>query len=580
MRWWRTIRLTTWLTAGVLLLLPLLAALQFRWLSRIGDDATSRLRSVAENAARALSRDLSFEVLRAWRARAAQSQEAGIDDGDGVDTSIVLDALVLDRVEGAAVLRVRRWDLAANTCTETSWPPDVPALDDEIVQRIGPGRERDLGGAIAAVQRSISGLGRLVVPLAAERDRAGALTPPCPVSPPGVALVRLDDVALRERLLPELFRRHLDGLQGDFRFAIVDRAHDSDVVFAPPGTDAAYVVAAPDISVPIVLGRDGAARGGRDAREGGRGPRLDDRPERMRGADGDHHGRGGSGWTVIGRHRAGSLDSAVSRLRNRNLALSLGILALLGVAVATIAANARRAERLGQQQVEFVASVSHEMRTPVAAIDVAARNLEDGVVSDPARVRQYGGVIRTEARRLGETVERVLQVAALDAGRGPAALVPVDLRACVDEVVARARREHPRASVELEHDGSDAHVLADAAMLRSCVENLVGNALKYGGAPGWVRLRLGRTPGREGHVRLSVSDRGPGIHASDRGHLFEPFYRGHLAIERRLPGNGLGLHIVKRCMAAMGGGVELTETSPSGTTFTLMLPTADGERRS
>jgi len=274
----------------------------------------------------------------------------------------------------------------------------------------------------------------------------------------------------------------------------------------------------------------------------------------------------------VAQHRAGSLSAAVAHLRTRNLAVSFGILLLMAVAVGMIVLNARKAERLGRQQIEFVAGVSHEMRTPVAAIDLAAGNLADGLITDPARVQRYGGVIRAEARRMAETVERVMQFAALDAGRGVAAVVDVDLRAAVEEVITRARSDNPGAVIEFEGGDETGMVRGDPALLRSCVENLVGNALKYGGAPAAVRIRLASRGGAKPEARLTVEDQGPGIDPADLPHIFDPFYRGRLATERRIPGNGLGLHIVKRGVEALGGRVSVRTARGSGTAVTLHLP--------
>jgi signal transduction histidine kinase len=372
---------------------------------------------------------------------------------------------------------------------------------------------------------------------------------------------------VRATLLPELARRHLDGLQGDFRLAIVA---GSEVIYAAPGTDARAIAAAPDVAVPIVLRGEGPGRGRRggimSVDRAGRPRPWDARTEREPGPD---------GWWFVAQHRAGSLDQAVSSLRARNLSISFGILLLMGVAVGIIASNARKAERLGRQQVEFVASVSHEMRTPVAAIEVAARNLEDGLVHDPQRVRTYGSVIRTEAARLAETVERVLRVAALDAGRGTDAVTDLALKPLVEEAVVAARRRHPEATVDTAFDAdTDLVARGDAGMLRSCVQNLLDNALKYGGAPGWAGVRVERTDGPAAEARITVADRGPGIDARDLPHVFEPFYRGRLAVEKRLPGNGLGLHIVKRSMEAMGGRVSVRSEGSTGMAFTLHVPLA------
>ncbi len=156
-------------------------------------------------------------------------------------------------------------------------------------------------------------------------------------------------------------------------------------------------------------------------------------------------------WRLVAQHRAGSLEAAVAATRRRSLALSSGVLGLLAVAIGLIVVSARRAARLAHQQVEFVAAVSHELRTPVSVIGAAAGNLADGIVADPARVKTYGHTIQAEARRLAETVERVLQLAGIMAGRSmpPDTLVP---EALVDEAIAACRYEIDAAGTQVEVD--------------------------------------------------------------------------------------------------------------------------------
>jgi len=420
-----------------------------------------------------------------------------------------------------------------------------------------------------AVAQAGTALGVIPQPLGGGgRDRP-VLEPPCDGLAGGVVLFRLDMPLLRRTLLPELVRRHLDGLQrDDFRFAIVAGPDRREVVYASPGFDPAVLARAPDMMIPLDFLVEDMGRGGRG---GGRG--ADYRWTRSRGGSIEPpHGPPRDRWWLVAQHRAGSLSAAVAHLRTRNLAVSFGILLLMAVAVGMIVLNARKAERLGRQQIEFVAGVSHEMRTPVAAIDLAAGNLADGLITDPARVQRYGGVIRAEARRMAETVERVMQFAALDAGRGVAAVVDVDLRAAVEEVITRARSDNPGAVIEFEGGDEAGMVRGDPALLRSCVENLVGNALKYGGAPAAVRIRLASRGGAKSEARLTVEDQGPGIDPADLPHIFDPFYRGRLATERRIPGNGLGLHIVKRGVEALGGRVSVRTARGSGTAVTLHLP--------
>jgi signal transduction histidine kinase len=134
----------------------------------------------------------------------------------------------------------------------------------------------------------------------------------------------------------------------------------------------------------------------------------------------------------------------------------------------------------------------HELRSPVTAIDLAAQNIEAGVVADAERLRKYGATIRVEARRLGATVERVLQFASINGGQSALSRVPVGVAALVDRVVARARLQFRGAAIHLSCAIPDtASVMGDQASLESCVENLVANAVRHVARP----LTSGSTPG-------------------------------------------------------------------------------------
>ena len=122
-------------------------------------------------------------------------------------------------------------------------------------------------------------------------------------------------------------------------------------------------------------------------------------------------------WQLVIQHRAGSLEAAVASVRRRNLFISFGILLLLASSVAMIVISTRRAERLAHRQMEFVSSVSHEFRTPLAVICSAGENLADGIIDAPQQVEKYGEVIRQEGRRLTEMVEQVLEFAGARSGR-------------------------------------------------------------------------------------------------------------------------------------------------------------------
>jgi signal transduction histidine kinase len=263
--------------------------------------------------------------------------------------------------------------------------------------------------------------------------------------------------------------------------------------------------------------------------------------------------------------------------------ISSGVLMLLTLAVGLIVVSARRAQALARQQMEFVAAVSHELRTPVSVIGAAAGNLADGVVGDPQRVRKYGETIQGEARRLAETVERVLQLAGIAAGRAAASQTLIEPAELVHEAVGECRPEIEAGGVTVETAAAEQLPLigGDRAALRSALRNLISNAVKYGGHARWLRVSVtapGSRVSAPGTVVFTVEDRGIGIDAEDRKHVFEPFYRGREAVSQQIQGSGLGLNLVLRIAEAHGGKVQVTSEPGKGSTFTLMLPAETDHR--
>ena len=286
------------------------------------------------------------------------------------------------------------------------------------------------------------------------------------------------------------------------------------------------------------------------------------------------------GWQVRVQHAAGSLDVAVAQGRRRNLWLSFGILSVLVASVGLILFNARRSERLAAQQMDFVATVSHELRTPLAVIRSAAQNLAAGVVPDPVQARQYGELIETEGRRLTDMVEQVLEYAGLTDHRRPVAAHPVDVGGLVRDVLAACTPlfDTEGFHVAVEIQGQVPLVMADEDAIRRALNNLVSNALKYGGDGRWLGITVDTVTHRgQQYVQVSVSDKGQGIDPTDLPHVFESFYRGRQAIDRQIHGNGLGLSLVKRIAESHGGRVSVRSSPGEGATFTLQLPATAGD---
>jgi two-component system, OmpR family, sensor histidine kinase SenX3 len=419
----------------------------------------------------------------------------------------------------------------------------------------------------------------------------------------GFTVIRFDLTALATDVLPGLVKKHLydgDG-QTEFAVAVVSRNDPSQTLFESQPGAAAMAEASPDAAVSLLGPTTGQflfmARGDR---RGAAPPRPPPPPPPgveskvvvnvIETARNDGSGvsvqrtafAGEGHWRLIVKHRAGSLEAAVAAARTRNFVLSSSILALLAAAIGLIVVSARRADRLARQQIEFVAAVSHELRTPVSVIGAAAGNLADGLVDSAGRVKTYGATIQTEARRLGETVERVLQLAGIAAGSAAATRTALAVPALVEEAVKATRYESEAAGVtvevaiadELLHSPTDPsgvqRVVGDPVALRSAIQNLISNAIKYGGDARWVRVSAKSLTHKM--TRITVEDRGLGIASEDRKHIFEPFYRGREAVSRQIQGSGLGLHLVRRIIEAHGGSVSVHSEPGKGSTFTIDLP--------
>jgi signal transduction histidine kinase len=537
-----------------------------------------------------------------------------------------------------------KWDPASDGFQPIEWPSELSSLRASMAAQLAEyprGFDRDRQADRERLDRGRDGPdqgpprgGRLG---AADRGRVeGALTqalssddtivspvalfgpPPDGQGPPrisilGFTILRLDPAVVRGTVLPALASRHLHGADStaEYRVAVVARDNPARVIWESEPGVAATIVPAPDVAEDFMTPQPDRMlffrRTGPGDRDAGRAPVPAENivvsvlERREPGAVGVVTGESRvfspfeGRWTLVAKHRAGSLEAAVSLARRRNLALSSGILVLLTLSVGLIVVSARRAQELARQQMEFVAAVSHELRTPVSVISTAAGNLADGVVADPKRVKTYGETIRAEARRLAETVERVLQLAGIAAGRAAAARTRVHPSALVNQAVEACRAEIDAADVEVEIDVAPhlPFVAGDVSALRSALQNLISNAVKYGGEAKWLRVssrlqapdsRLlapdSRLPAPDSRLPASdrvvftVEDRGLGIDADDRKHIFEPFYRGHEAVRRQIHGSGLGLNLVQRIVEAHGGTVSVSTEPGKGSTFTVTLPAA------
>ncbi len=228
--------------------------------------------------------------------------------------------------------------------------------------------------------------------------------------------------------------------------------------------------------------------------------------------------------------------------------------------------------RLDTIRRDFVANVSHELKTPVGALSLLAETL-DGE-DDPEIVARLSARVATEAERLGRIIDDLLDLSRIEANEGPT-FAPVPLGAGLGDAVEPLRAVAEAREIKLEVDEPPVHVTVagDRRDLVSAVSNLIDNAIKYSERASLVTVS---TTADAETVRITVCDQGMGIPTRDLGRIFERFYRVDRARSRLTGGTGLGLSIVRHVAANHGGTVRVTSREGEGSAFTLELPVRPG----
>jgi len=266
---------------------------------------------------------------------------------------------------------------------------------------------------------------------------------------------------------------------------------------------------------------------------------------------------------------ARELASLASRRRLTVVGLALvGVLVLFGgYLVERALARELAAARL---QADFVATVSHEFRSPLTSMKHLLEMLVQGAVPGEDRRQRYYNVLLGETERLHQLVENLLSFRRMEAGKAEYRLEPMDAGALVAQVAEQFRAELP-ARDRLVVTGSDgaARVVADREALARAVWNLLDNAAKY--SPETAPIQLEVAAG-ERQVRISVRDHGPGIPVSEQKAIFTKFYRGTVARTSGVKGTGIGLATVLYIARAHHGDVQLDSAPGEGSTFTIVLP--------
>ncbi len=276
-------------------------------------------------------------------------------------------------------------------------------------------------------------------------------------------------------------------------------------------------------------------------------------------------------WTLDIQYSDGSLEQFITNSRRRNLAVSFGILSLLAASVVLIFGSAQRSKRLAQRQLDFVSSVSHEFRTPLAVIYSAGENLTDGVVNSQTQISTYGSLIKGEGKKLTVMVEQILEFAGARSGKRKYDFRLMSVKEIIENAISECQPLIEEKEFVLEKDFLEKlpEISADSNALSHAIQNLILNSIKYSSGSRWLKItaKNGGT-----NLKISVEDKGIGISKKDLTQIFEPFYRSKSVIDEQIHGNGLGLSLVKQIVEAHKGKITVESEIEKGSKFTVHLP--------
>lgn len=279
-------------------------------------------------------------------------------------------------------------------------------------------------------------------------------------------------------------------------------------------------------------------------------------------------------WGIRAGYGTQTIPEIVSANAQPQVALMVVLALVMAGGVFFVAGAAAREVRVAELKSNFVASVSHDLKTPLALIQLFAETLELGRVRTPERAHEYYRIINTEARKLTRLIENLLDFSRMEAGLRPYRMAPLDVGALTAHVLSEMASQFAQTqfNVQLTVEPGLPRVHADEDAIEQAIENLLANAMKYSGPSRDIEVRVGRA---HSHVCISVVDHGIGISRREQKKIFRKFYR----IDNGLGGPqgcGLGLAIVDHTMRGHGGFVHVESEPDHGSTFTLHFPISAG----
>lgn len=600
--------------AGLAATLIVLAVLEYRWSRDISEAASMRMHASLQSSLIAFRQDLYRELAGIclplqlippanahdrWQQYARQVQAA--QRAAAVPQMVANVYVWSTGIDGFSELR--RMDSDSGRFEPAEWPASLQRLHETlwtfspdlaaVASRPGPSNaspnsspdlHRRLGPGLRVPWAVAQSVPALVYAVTAPDWNHAKL--PDEQRAIDWIIIELNASVLKQRVFSELAERHFSGPSGFvYRVAILGGQGGGSVLYSSDPDFGKRDTGAADAEINLFgppVGSMGQGAGaflvppGRPQDEGhfrsselrtGFSGLVRFEPLRLSPDDRD--------WRLVVQRREGSLEAAVTRLRRRNLVIGFGVLLLLGATMGILIVTTHRAQRLAKLQMDFVTGVSHELRTPLAVISSAADNIADGVVDNKEQLMRYGKAIKSQTRQLIQLVEQILLFAATRENRYQYQLRVLEVQEILDAAFGATAGLIHSAGIEVEQQVEPGlpRTRGDLAALSHCLQNLITNAVKYGGTNRWLGVRARAVPA-DNEIQIAIEDRGAGISASDLPHIFEAFYRSPSVTAAQIRGTGLGLPLARSIAEAMGGRLTVTSEPGKGSSFVLHLPIA------
>src|SRR5579864_3074623 len=385
---------------------------------------------------------------------------------------------------------------------------------------------------------------------------------------------------IRQRIIPDLTERYFGGPVGlEYKLAVVESGNTPHTIYSSDADFPSGDVTNFDSRLNI-FGPPPDNGETHDRRTGESDPAR----ERANGFSGlvwfpvIQYGSRDAPWMLLLQHRTTPLQAIAADIWRRNILTGGVVLLLLTIDMGLIVIASRRAHNLAKLQLNFVASVSHELLTPLAAIHCSGQNARDGLIQAKPDLIEHGSIITDQSRQLIDLVREILMFASTEGGTNPYSVRPLsvsEILECVRKDVA-VLVDGSGFDIEQDVEGGLPFVMGDLRALSHCLQNLIANAVKYSGRSRWIGISASAhyLGSHSEEVWVCVQDRGVGISDSDLPHIFEPFYRSAKSVDAQIHGTGLGLAVAKRIAEAMGGRLSVTSEVDVGSVFTLHLRVA------